>query len=59
MPIQSFLVQVDVQADEDDVKQYIEEAIESWIGGNPDLEDPLQSLRSVLVQPVEVQIREK
>ena len=59
MAIQSFLVQVECEADEEEIRAYIEEAVHQWKGGNPDLDDPTQTIRNVLVQPVEVMIRSK
>lgn len=59
MPTQSFLVQVDCEADEEDVQNYIGEAVRQWTKGNPDLDDPLQTIDNIRVDAVEIHIRRK
>lgn len=59
MPKHTFLVQLDCEADELDVQKYVGDAISCWIGGNPDLDDPLHALSDVRVDAVEIEIKRK
>jgi hypothetical protein len=54
-----FLIQVDCEADEDTMKDYVVHAIADYVGSYPDEDHLLHTIKNIRVDAVEIAIRKK